>query len=220
MRTLIIEDHPKIRANIRSYLRLEGIESDEAITGQEGLEQSRAHEYGAIILDINLPIMNGREFLEQLRRDGNMTPVIALTSDSLLSDKAEVFALGADDYMTKPFESAELVMRLKALFRRREKVIEETICIWHLTLDLRRRQALIDTKSIDLSAKEWWVLEFLARNRAIAKNKTEILDAVWGESESALNMDSITVEVHIASLRKKLGKSLIQTIRNVGYLIS
>jgi len=215
MRVLVIDDHPKIRANVRTFLRLAGIESDEAVTGVEALEKCRMYTYGVIILDINMPIMGGREFLKTLRESGNHTPVLALTSDVLLSDKVEVFALGVDDYITKPFESEELIARIHALARRSEKPINHSARIQDLSVDFDRMSVEKEGKRIELGAKEWGIFEFLARHRGIPKNKSELLEAVWGESEESLGLDSVTLEAHISTLRKKLGKDIIRTIRNV-----
>lgn len=219
MRLLVVEDHPKIRANIRTFLKIAGFESDEAVTGVEALEKFQSHPYDAVILDINLPLMNGREFLSHIRSDGSAVPVLALTSDSLLRDKVEVLDLGADDYLTKPFESEELIARVRAILRRREKTIEDKEIVGDLAINFPKMQVHRDGTVVELSAKEWGVLEYLLHNRGAPKNKSEILQSVWGEQEEALDLDSLTLEMHISSLRKKLGKDLIRTIRNVGYVI-
>ena len=144
MRILIVDDHPKIRANIRSFLRLASIDSDEAVTGKEALEKCQLYPYAVIVLDINMPIMDGRTFLKILRESGDDTPVLALTSDTLLSDKVRVFDLGADDYLTKPFESAELVARIRSLARRSEKPLDNQRSVGDCTIDMDRMRVVKD----------------------------------------------------------------------------
>lgn len=219
MRILVVDDHPKLRANVRAFLKLAGMESDEAVTGKEALELVRSHPYSAIVLDLNMPIMDGRTFLKEMRASGDNTPVLALTSDSLTVDKVETLDAGADDYLTKPFEPDELVARIKAVARRREKPIESKSEIFGYEVDFEKMKIVKDGVSYDLPAKEWGVFEFLSKNRGVPKNKSEILEAVWGETEESLGFDSVTLEAHISSLRRKLGKDLIRTIRNVGYVI-
>lgn len=219
MRILVVDDHPKLRANVRAFLKLAGMDSDEAVTGKEALELARQHPYSAIVLDLNMPIMDGRTFLNEMRKAGDSTPVLALTSDSLLVDKVETLDAGADDYLTKPFEPEELVARIKAIARRREKPIDSKTDVFGYEVDFDRMKIVKDGTSFDLPAKEWGVFEFLAKNRGVPKNKSEILEAVWGETEESLGFDSVTLEAHVSSLRKKLGKDLIRTIRNVGYVI-
>ncbi len=219
MRILVVDDHPKLRANVRAYAKLRGIDSDEAVTGAEALEKCRDYAYAVIVLDLNMPIMDGRTFLRKLRDSGNVTPVLALTSDSLVSDKVEVLDMGADDYLTKPFESEELIARVRTLARRSEKPIETVFSIGNVTADIEKMRVKVGGIPVELSAKEWGIFEFLAHNRAVPKNKGEILEAVWGETEESLSFDSVTLEAHVSTLRKKLGKTLIRTIRNVGYVI-
>ncbi|MFZ3232033.1 MAG: response regulator transcription factor [Patescibacteria group bacterium] len=204
MRILVVDDHPKLRANVRTFLRLAGMESDEAVTGKEALELVRSHPYSAIVLDLNMPIMDGRTFLKEIRAMGDNTPVLALTSDSLTVDKVETLDAGADDYLTKPFEPDELVARIKAVARRREKPIESKSEIFGYDVDFDKMKIAKDGVSYDLPAKEWGVFEFLSKNRGVPKNKSEILEAVWGETEESLGFDSVTLEAHVSSLRKKL----------------
>lgn len=204
MRILVVDDHPKLRANVRAFLKLAGMESDEAVTGKDALELVRSHPYSAIVLDLNMPVMDGRTFLKEIRSAGDATPVLALTSDSLTADKVETLDAGADDYLTKPFEPDELVARIRAVARRREKPIDSKTEVAGYEVDFEKMKISRDGVSFDLPAKEWGVFEFLAKNRGVPKNKSEILEAVWGETEESLGFDSVTLEAHVSSLRRKL----------------
>lgn len=138
MKILIIEDHPKIRANIIEYFNIKGYTAEGAVHGEEAIGMLHAH-YDVIILDMNMPIMDGATFIQQIRKSGDQTPVIVLTSNSLLDDKVTMFDLGADDYVTKPFELRELEARVIALGRRKEKTIEASVDFSGYTIDMGRK---------------------------------------------------------------------------------
>lgn len=219
MKILVIEDHPKIRENIVEFLNIKWHTAEGAVHGQEAFLMPIS-SYDVIILDINMPIMDGREFMQKLRANSIMTPVIVLTSNNDIEDKISLFEIGADDYITKPFDMRELEMRVLSLSRRRSKIIENEIIIWDVVISLSKHKVSKNCEVIELTNKEYAILEFLARNKWFPKTKTDILEAVWGLRESELNFDSITLEVHISSLRKKLGKDIVETIKWVGYMIA
>jgi len=219
MKILIIDDHPKLRENLRKICELERFTAETAIHGADGLEKVKNAQYDCIILDMNMPIMNGKDFLLELRKLDASIPVLVLTSNSLLSDKIEAFDIGADDYLTKPFEMEELIARIKALVRRKNTAILETLDIGNITVDLTHGKVTKDSKEIDLSAKEYKIIAYLSENRSMSKTKDDILQAVWGEREESLPLGSTTLEAHISSVRKKLGKDFIKTNRNVGYVV-
>jgi DNA-binding response OmpR family regulator len=157
--------------------------------------------------------MDGKEFLHQIRmRDKNM-PIIALTSNSMLDDKIEIFELGADDYLTKPFELLELEARINALARRKQKEIEEVYIVDDIVIDIAKHKILQAEREVEVGNKEFLIIEFLAKNRGFPKSKSEIFEFAWGEREESLNFDSITLEVHISYIRKKLGRDFIKTIK-------
>lgn len=138
MKILIIEDHPKIRDNIITYLELKGYTVEGAIHGAEALEKLYMN-YDIIILDMNMPVMNGTEFIQKIREQKNYIPVMVLTSNSMMEDKLEMFSLGADDYLTKPFDLRELEARIIALSRRKEKTIENVIFFGEYELEVGKR---------------------------------------------------------------------------------
>ena len=219
MKLLIVEDHPKIRANIIEYLTLNGYTAEWATHGQEALEMLHAH-YDIIILDMNMPIMDGRTFIWELRKNGYQTPVIVLTSNSLIEDKVTMFDLGADDYVVKPFEMRELEARIIAIGRRKSKTIEEIIEFGEYSIDLGRKTVKKWVQQVELSHKEYGIIEYLARYKSYPKSKMDILEAVWWLREAELAMNSVTLEAHISTIRKKLWKSIITTLKWTWYLIS
>ncbi|MBC7498682.1 response regulator transcription factor [Candidatus Gracilibacteria bacterium] len=219
MKLLIIEDHPKIRSNIIEYFTLKGYTIEGAIHGGEALDMLHTH-YDIIILDMNMPIMDGRTFIGKLRKSGHETPVIVLTSNSLVEDKVTMFDLGADDYVVKPFEMRELEARIIALGRRRTQSIEEIIEFGEYRIDIGRKTIKKGDQQVELSHKEYGIIEYLTRNKSYPKSKMEILEAVWGMREAELAMNSVTLEAHISTIRKKLGKSIITTLKGTGYYIN
>lgn len=179
MKLLVVDDHPKIRENIVSYFSMQKIRVDEARTGEEALEKAPHGTYDVIILDVNMPMMGGKEFLEKFRKDGFATPVIALTSNSLLADKEELYEAGVDDYLTKPFELKELFLRVQAIARRKEQTLSEVVRVGSIEIDTVHMQVKKDGKIVDLSAKEIGILNYLACNLGIPRNKTDIILHVW-----------------------------------------
>ncbi len=219
MKLLIIEDHPKIRSNIIEYFTLKWYTIEWAIHGGEALDMLHTH-YDIIILDMNMPIMDGRTFIWKLRKSGHKTPVIVLTSNSLVEDKVTMFDLGADDYVVKPFEMRELEARIIALGRRRTQSIEEIIEFGEYRIDIGRKTVKRWDQQVELSHKEYGIIEYLTRNKSYPKSKMEILEAVWGMREAELAMNSVTLEAHISTIRKKLGKSIITTLKWTWYYIN
>lgn len=145
--------------------------------------------------------------------------MIIVTSNSLLDDKIDLLLLGADDYLTKPFDMRELYARVLVLGRRKNRKIQTEIPFGDYVLFLEKRILHENGKQIFLTAKEYSILEYLAINKGFPKTKTDILEAVWGIRESELGINSVALEVHISSLRKKLKKSVIETVKGVGYIL-
>lgn len=219
MKILIVEDHPKIRENIKRFLKINWYLAEIAINWKEALEKIWYSDYDCIILDVNMPIMNGREFIKNLRINWNNSPVIALTSNSTLDDKIEMFDLWVDDYLVKPFELKELEMRIIALSKRKNKQINDKLFIKDIEIDFSKHKIFQQNNEIDFSNKEYLIIEFLARNKWYPKTKIQILENVWWESEENLELSSTTMESHISTIRKKLGSNFIKTIKWTGYII-
>ncbi len=219
MKILVVEDHPKLRENIIKFLKISGYIAEGAFNWEEALKKISLNKYDIIILDVNMPIMWGRELMKKLREKWDNIPVIALTSNSMLDDKLEMFNLWVDDYLTKPFEFKELDVRLKAILKRKDKKIEKQINIDSIVIDLNNHKIFKDDKEVSFWNKHFLIIEFLARNRWIIKSKNSILEKVWGEAEENLNLSSTTLESHISVIRKKLWKNFIKTIKWSWYII-
>lgn len=219
MKILVVEDNPKIRENILTYLKYHTYIWEWAKNGEEALLKVAKYDYDIIVLDINMPIMNGREFLKALRKKWKNIPVIALTSNSTLDDKVEIFELGVDDYITKPFALKELEIRIQSLAKRKTQYIEEKISFKNIEILLWKRSVLQNKKKIELWNKEYLILEYLSKHKWYIKSKVQILEHVWWEAEERLELSSTTLEAHISTVRKKLGKDIIKTIKGVGYII-
>lgn len=219
MKVLVVEDHPKIRQNIVRYLNLKWFRAEDAIHWEDAKIKLSTNNYDLIVLDINMPLLDWKEFTKLVRKTWNNIPIIALTSNSLLNDKLEMFSFWVDDYLTKPFEFEELEARIKALLKRKDKDLKNSIKIKDVELDINKHKVYKKSKEIELWNKEYMILEYLLSNKNYPKSKVSILEKVWWEQEENLDLWSKTLEAHISTLRKKLWRDLIKTIKWVGYVI-
>ena len=222
MKILIVEDDKGALRFIKKGLTESGYTVDAVLNGEDGLFLAVEQSYDLIILDVMLPGMNGYDIISKLRLAGKKTPVIFLTARDSQDDIIHGFDLGADDYLVKPFAFAELLARIKAVLRRgsNEKKFDKLISVGELSLDLVARTAHRDGKRIELSAKEFMLLEYLMRNSGHVLTRTMILEQVWGYS---FDTSSNIIDVHINRLRGKIDKQftsrLIHTIKGVGYVL-
>jgi DNA-binding response OmpR family regulator len=220
MRVLLIEDEQKLSEIVARVFRSEGFVTDVASDGAQGLELAISRVYDVIVLDIMLPKLSGTEVLEGIRRNNRRVPIMMLTAKDSLGDKIKHLDSGADDYLTKPFSSAELLVRIRALLRRAPTLLEDTIKVADLEVDRLSKQVRRAGKRIDLSAKEYMLLEYLAMNAGRVLSRNMILENVWGQSFDGLTN---VVEVYIRYLRNKIDKGfekrLIRNMRGVGYIL-
>ena len=220
MRILVVEDEHKIANSIKKGLEQESFAVDVAFTGNEGYDLASSENYDLIILDIMLPEITGIEICKKLREQNNHTPILMLTAKGQLSDKVEGLNSGADDYLTKPFAFEELLARVKALSRRPKISKGSEYTVSGLTLNTISYEVLRDGKKINLSSKEFSLLEYLMRNANQVVSKDQIIEHVWDYDSDVLPN---TVEVFIGYLRSKIDKGfsspLIQTVRGFGYKI-
>lgn len=217
MRILVVEDEHLIANSIKKGLEQERFAVDIAFTGDEGFDLASSEEYDAIILDLMLPGMDGITICQELRKKKIHTPILILTARGQIQDKVQGLDSGADDYLTKPFSFEELLARIRALIRRPKQVLGEIISIDSLSLDPKNYVVLKNGKNIDLSGKEFALLEYLMRNPGKILTKEQIINHVWDYDSDILPN---TVEVYIKNLRAKIGDDLIKTKRGFGYLIS
>jgi DNA-binding response OmpR family regulator len=218
MKILLIEDDPKLSAALRRGLEADGLRVDVAHDGDEGLWMASEGTYAAIILDILLPGRNGFRVCADLRAREDWTPILMLTAKDGDLDEAEALDTGADDYVTKPFSYPVLLARLRALLRRAGDHSPAELTVADLQLDPRRRRVRRAGKEIELTAREFDVLELLMRKTGEVLSKQDVLDAVW---DFTFDGDPNIVEVYVARLRRKVDDpfdpTLIATVRGAGY---
>ena len=215
---LIVEDDLDLAETLVDYLELESMICDHATNGIAGLNLIRQKSYKLIVLDINLPRMNGLSVCEAMRQEGIDTPVIMLTARASLTAKLEGFEAGADDYLIKPFAMEELVARIKDLAKRRSGQVER-FEIDNLTIDLQKKQVTRGSVTLNLSPTAFCILEVLARHSPNPVSREELMQAVWGEDPP----DSNSLKVHLHNLRKKLETNnyprLIHTLHGQGFAL-
>ena len=218
MRILLVEDEARVASFIRKGLEEELYIVDVACDGTEALDIAFAAEYDLIILDVRLPMRDGISVCRELRVQRNMTPILMLTARDSVEDPVRGLDAGADDYLVKPFAFQELFARLRALARRPVVVQDHILRVENLTLDTRTHRARRDAQPIELSAREYRLLEFLMRHPGQVLTRTQIAEHIWGYD---FDVNSNVVDVYIRYLRSKVDEpfepNLIQTVRGVGY---
>lgn len=217
MRILVVEDQPKLASNIAAFLEAEAYDVDVRHDGAEGLDRALAGGIDLLVLDVNLPTMDGYTVCRTLRERGSRLPVLMLTARDSRQDVVQGLDLGADDYLTKPFDLTELLARIRALLRRATPARPALVELGPVTIDAAAREVRKDGERVELSPKEFALLEFLATRRGDVQDRPTILEQVWGDRDDL--MFSQTVDVHIAYLRRKLGKDVIATVSGKGYVI-
>ena len=218
MRLLLVEDERKVSDLVARALRAESYAVDVAEDGQRGWELAQSYQYDLIILDLMLPQLSGEELLRRIRRTNPSVPILVLTARAATQDKVNNFEAGADDYLTKPFAFAELVMRVKALLRRGPITRSSVLRVGDLEVDRFTQQVRRAGRRIELTPKEYALLEYLAANPGRVFSRTMIIEHVWDQSFEGLTN---IVDVYVRHLRSKVDDpfpvKLIRTVRGVGY---
>ena len=216
MRVLLVEDEPDLADALARTLTDSEFAVDVSRDGEDGLFRALEIPYDAVVLDIMLPGRNGWEVLEALRASGSTTPVLMLTARDAVDDRVKGLNLGADDYLTKPFAVEDLVARLRALGRRADGQPSPDVSVGDVRIDMTARRVYLQDREVELTAREYGILELLARRRGEVVTRTTISEHLYSDDSHLL---SNAIDVHVASLRRKLGGELIKTRRGLGYLI-
>jgi two-component system, OmpR family, response regulator len=215
MRILVVEDELRLLRSLAKALREEGYAVDTAEAGDDGLYKAESWDYDVIVLDIMLPVLDGWKVLERLRKQ-KKTPVLVLTARDAAPDRVRGLDTGADDYLVKPFDLAELLARVRALIRRSAGQARPQITLGDLSIDTRARSVTRRGNSLTLTAREYAILEYLALHRGEVISRTALYNHLFDENDDTM---SNLVDVHVFNIRKKLGCDLIVTRRGEGYLI-
>ena len=220
MRLLVVEDEENLRTVIRKRLMKEGYSVDACGDGQEALDYMAVSPYDTVILDIMMPKMSGMEVLKKMRAGGDQTPVLFLTAKDGIEDRVKGLDGGADDYLVKPFAFEELLARIRVMIRRQSDSASDEMTLADLTVDAGKHSVTRGGKAIELSAKEFAVLEYLMRHQGQVLSREQIEQHVWDfDYEGGSNV----VDVYIRYLRRKLDegyeKKLIHTVRGAGYVM-
>lgn len=217
MRILLIEDDQILGSAVQEHISADGHAVDWMTRLSEAEVSARTVDYDLILLDLMLPDGRGLDFLDALRKRGDTTPVIVLTARDQITDRIAGLNAGADDYMVKPFDLMELSARIAAVARRYAGNPNPFVSFGAVDVDLAGRAVRRDGRAIDLTSREWALLDALARRPGAILSRAQLEDGLYA---FGAEIESNAVEVHISRLRKKLGHDLIQTVRGVGYRLS
>jgi two-component system, OmpR family, response regulator len=215
MRILVIEDEPDLLASLARSLRDEGYAVDTAPDGEEGLYKATTWNYDAVVLDVMLPKLDGWQVLARLRKDKS-TPVLLLTARDAVKDRVRGLDAGADDYLVKPFDIPELLARVRALIRRGARQPSPVLEVGDVAINTTARLVSLEGRPVELTAREYALVEFLARHRGEVVSRTTLYEHLFDEDDSTL---SNLLDVHVSNIRKKLGHGFITTRRGHGYVV-
>ena len=220
VRVLVVEDDEEIAQVLQRSLRLEGYEVKLAADGVQGLEEANAFLPDLIVLDLGLPRLDGVDVAKRLRDDGDAVPILMLTARDALESRVEGLDVGADDYLVKPFERQELLARLRALLRRRPPRGMAPLRVGDLMLNPDTHEVSRGDRRIELTQREFELLEYLMRNERLVISRQKLLDEVWGYDPFSITN---TIEVFVSNLRRKLEAGgeprLLHTVRGAGYVL-
>jgi len=217
MRILVVEDDPDLSRQLKTVLVDSGYAVDVAPDGEEGHFLGDTEPYDAVILDLGLPVIDGVSVLQKWRADGKSFPVLILTARDQWSEKVAGFDAGADDYLTKPFHTEELMARVRALLRRAAGHTTDTIELGNLVVDNRAARAYVDGSAIKLTSHEFRLLSYMAMHKGRVISRTELVEHIYDQD---FDRDSNTIEVFVGRLRKKIGVDRIETVRGLGYRLT
>ena len=217
MRALIVEDDPLLADQLSQAMIQAGFVTDIALDGTQGEFLGATESYDVAVLDLGLPKIDGVSVLERWRREGKTTPVLILTARGAWSDKVAGFDAGADDYLTKPFHTEELLARLRALLRRSAGIASATLSCGGLRLDPRAARASVNGEPLRLTSLEYRLLHYMMMHQGRVISRTELVEHLYDQD---FDRDSNTIEVFIGRVRKKVGSDRIETVRGLGYRLT
>ncbi len=217
MRILVVEDEPNLLRQLKSGLEAAGYAVDTAADGEDGHYLGLTETYDAVVLDLGLPELDGLSVLDRWRKGARMMPVLVLTARDSWSDKVAGLDAGADDYLAKPFQTEELVARLRALIRRAAGQATSELVAGDVRLDARSGRVTLDGEPVKLTAQEFKLLSYLMHHKGKVVSRTELIEHIYDQD---FDRDSNTIEVFITRIRKKLGADLINTTRGLGYSLT
>ncbi|WP_017930161.1 response regulator transcription factor [Robiginitomaculum antarcticum] len=214
MRVLIVEDDADLCRQLVDAMKTAGYAVDHATDGEEGHFLGDTEPYDAVVLDLGLPTIDGISILQKWRADEKTFPVLILTARDQWSEKVAGFDAGADDYLTKPFHTEELLARLRALLRRSAGHSTDTLDIGGLIVDTRAARAFVEGRPVKLTSHEFRLLNYMALHQGRVISRTELVEHIYDQD---FDRDSNTIEVFVGRLRKKIGVDRIETVRGLGY---
>ncbi len=214
MRVLIVEDEPNLGKQLKNTLEGAGYAIDLATDGEEGHFLGSTENYDAVVLDLGLPEIDGLTVLDRWRKEGKVMPVLVLTARDSWSDKVSGLDSGADDYVAKPFQTEELIARLRALIRRASGNASSELTAGDIRLDTRSGKVSRGGEPVKLTAQEYKLLSYLLHHKGKVVSRTELIEHIYDQD---FDRDSNTIEVFVTRIRKKLGQDVITTIRGLGY---
>ncbi len=214
MRVLVVEDEPNLQRQLKSALEAAGYAVDAASDGEDGHYLGSTENYDAVVLDLGLPELDGLTVLDRWRKAGLIMPVLLLTARDSWSDKVAGLDAGADDYLAKPFQTEEVIARLRALIRRAAGQATSELTAGGVRLDSRSGRVTLDGEPVKLTAQEFKLLSYLMHHKGKVVSRTELIEHIYDQD---FDRDSNTIEVFITRIRKKLGPDLISTTRGLGY---
>jgi two-component system OmpR family response regulator len=217
MRVLVVEDEPNLLRQLKAALEGAGYAVDTAADGEDAHYLGSTENYDAIVLDLGLPEIDGLTVLDRWRKDGRTMPVLVLTARDSWSDKVAGLDAGADDYLAKPFQTEELIARLRALIRRAAGQATSELTAGGVRLDSRSGRVTLDGEPVKLTAQEFKLLSYLMHHKGKVVSRTELIEHIYDQD---FDRDSNTIEVFITRIRKKLGPDLISTTRGLGYSLN
>lgn len=217
MRVLVVEDEPNLLRQLKAALENAGYAVDTAADGEDAHYLGSTENYDAVVLDLGLPEIDGLTVLDRWRKDGRTMPVLVLTARDSWSDKVAGLDAGADDYLAKPFQTEELIARLRALIRRAAGQATSELTAGGVRLDSRSGRVTLDGEPVKLTAQEFKLLSYLMHHKGKVVSRTELIEHIYDQD---FDRDSNTIEVFITRIRKKLGPDLISTTRGLGYSLN